>query len=899
MLNFLYTIIIYPLYQLVEVFYSFCDAIFYNPGLAVVGVSIGISFLCLPMYIIAEKWQETEREIQLKLKPGVDRIKAVFKGDEQYMILTTYYRQNHYHPMMALRSSISLLIQIPFFIAAYKYLSTLPALNGKAFLFIKDMGSPDALFHIGSFPVNVLPIAMTLINVVAGFIYTKGHPIKEKLQIYLMAAFFLVFLYDSPSGLVLYWTMNNVFSLVKNVFYKIKKPIRALYILLCVVYAGAVWFLLFKHSGFLFRRLAVIGVLTIVPAFPLILKAIKYLLDKPFASLVENGRLRDTLFFLSAITLSVLCGWVIPSYIISSSPMEFSFVDNYASPFYFLRNSLFQSMGFCLFWTSCLYYLFNKRVKAVFTILLSIITLCAMFNAFVFGGSYGSISTILTFENAGMLRPDFLYAALSILSNIAVIIAVYLLLKNKKFKICTSLFTIILISMVSVSVVNSVPISKGYKELKEIKESNSALTPATISPVFHLSKDKQNVILIMLDRGLTGLIPYIFEEKPFLYEQFDGFTRYENTVSYGGMTLIGAPPVFGGYEYTPANTNRRDTEALIDKHNESLKVLPVLFSQNGFTSTVTDMSWADYKWIPDLRIYKDFPDIRCCPTERVYLDEWLKQNPDVKGFQRPSELLKRNFIWLSFFKIMLPVTREFIYEDGHWWRPKTGKQHLHDFLNYYSALDLLPELSDDTGDKPTFSIIVNDTPHEPVNTGYPDYNLTTTDETPGPFKGDNAYQTNAAAFIKLGEFMKHLKDIGVYDNTRIIIASDHGGSSNLGKIAEKKYPHYFNPLLLVKDFNEHGTLKVDDTFMTNADAAIFTFDGIIENAVNPFTGKVLKDQVKKDIVYVARNASWSPEEHTKTKFIVKTWNSIHDNIFESDNWKEVKEEEVFADEKKQ
>ena len=643
MLNFLYTIIIYPLYQLVEVFYSFCDAILSNPGLAVLGVSIGISFLCLPMYIIAEKWQEIEREIQVKLKPGVDRIKKAFKGDEQYMILTTYYKQNHYHPMMALRSSISLLIQIPFFIAAYKYLSTLPALSGQAFLFIQDMGSPDALFHIGSFPVNVLPIAMTLINVTSGIIYSKGHPLKEKLQIYIMAAFFLVFLYDSPSGLVVYWTMNNLFSLAKNIFYKIKKPLRTLYFLLCAVYLGAVWFLLFKHTGFLYRRLAVIGVLTVIPLTPLIIKAVKYLLDKPFAHFVDNDRQRDALFFLSAITLSVLCGWVIPSYVISSSPMEFSFVDNYASPFYFLRNSLFQSIGFCIFWPCCLYYLFNKRIKTVITILLSLVTLCAMFNAFVFGGNYGAISTILTFENAGMLQPTFVYSALSILTCIIVIISLFFIIKLNKTKLCNSIFTIILIALFSISVINSVPISKGYKALKEIKQTNSALAPSTISPVFHFSKDKQNVILFMLDRGLTGLIPYIFEEKPFLYEQFDGFTRYENTVSYGGMTLIGAPPLYGGYEYTPDNINKRDKESLIDKHNESLKVLPVLFSQNGFTSTVTDMSWADYKWVADLRIYKDFPDIRCCPTERVYCDEWLKKNPDVKGFQRPSELLIRNF----------------------------------------------------------------------------------------------------------------------------------------------------------------------------------------------------------------------------------------------------------------
>ena len=134
--QFFYLLLIYPLYQIIEFCYTLSDGIVKNPGMAIIGVSLSVSFLCLPLYVIAERWQETERQTQAKLKPGIDRIKAVFKGDEQYMILSTFYRQNHYHPMMALRSSISLLIQIPFFIAAYQFLSHLEALNGRGFFFI-------------------------------------------------------------------------------------------------------------------------------------------------------------------------------------------------------------------------------------------------------------------------------------------------------------------------------------------------------------------------------------------------------------------------------------------------------------------------------------------------------------------------------------------------------------------------------------------------------------------------------------------------------------------------------------------------------------------------------------------------------------------------------------------
>jgi len=134
----LYNIILSPITQIIEISYRIFDKMFGNTGIAVLGVSLTVTLLCLPLYIVAESWEETERNVQSKMKNGIDRIKKYFKGDEQYMILTTFYRQNHYHPIMALRSSFGILIQIPFFLAAYHTLSSLPDLMGRSFLFIKN-----------------------------------------------------------------------------------------------------------------------------------------------------------------------------------------------------------------------------------------------------------------------------------------------------------------------------------------------------------------------------------------------------------------------------------------------------------------------------------------------------------------------------------------------------------------------------------------------------------------------------------------------------------------------------------------------------------------------------------------------------------------------------------------
>ena len=57
MAHFLYTIIIYPLYQIIEFAFKFFGDVFKNTGISVIGVSMAVLILCLPLYIVAERWQ--------------------------------------------------------------------------------------------------------------------------------------------------------------------------------------------------------------------------------------------------------------------------------------------------------------------------------------------------------------------------------------------------------------------------------------------------------------------------------------------------------------------------------------------------------------------------------------------------------------------------------------------------------------------------------------------------------------------------------------------------------------------------------------------------------------------------------------------------------------------------
>jgi hypothetical protein len=93
---------------------------------------------------------------------------------------------------------------------------------------------------------------------------------------------------------------------------------------------------------------------------------------------------------------------------------------------------------------------------------------------------------------------------------------------------------------------------------------------------------------------------------------------------------------------------------------------------------------------------------------------------------------------------------------------------------------------------------------------------------------------------------------------------------------------------MVKDFNAQGELITNNSFMTTADTPILATEQIIENPVNPFTGVSLQAQ-KEPGVTISSSDLWEPAYHPKNYFKINPdeWFYIHDNIFDSVNWKAV------------
>jgi hypothetical protein len=589
--------------------------------------------------------------------------------------------------------------------------------------------------------------------------------------------------------------------------------------------------------------------------------------------------------------LCLLLGFIIPSYIISSSPQEFSYINTVKSPFTFLFNTFFQAFGFFIFWPVCVYFLFSKKIQSILSfILIFICFLCAV-NTFCFSGNYGEISSMLTFANAGLIKPTLVEALLNIFVLIVVMVAILILVLFKKREILFAALFILIIAQTAVSVSHSYSIQREFKRYTDIIDSSGGLEKKGLSPIFHLSKEGKNVIVIMLDRAINSFVPEIFSESPDLFEKFSGFVYYPNTISFNSYTLIGAPPIFGGYEYTPDEINKRSSESLISKNNESLLLMPRIFLNNEFSVTVTDPPWANYSWIPDIRIYKDYPGISAFNTKRAYTDTWLDKN-NVFTSQLKEKFLKRNFIWLGIFKISPLILRDAVYKNGEYWNTDKTAIDYSLLLDNYAVLDFLSELTDfEVNSLNTCIILVNDLTHEPYFLQAPNYVPLPeiTDFGNSKYADIVNYPVNASALKRLGTWFDYLKQNTVYDNTRIIIVSDHGADIDSGIFNDSKDLPFgreiFNPLLLVKDFNADGSLITDFSFMSNADVPSIAFDNLISNPINPFTKKPIISN-KDNYLYITNVNKWVPADHNTNTFKINPdeWYSVRDNIFLDENW---------------
>ncbi|MBO4650617.1 MAG: membrane protein insertase YidC [Clostridiales bacterium] len=912
----LYQLFLSPITLILEAVYAFSFYCLRNCGAAIIPLSLVVNLLLLPFYNRADAIQTEEREREEAMEPFIEHIKKTFKGDERYMMLQTFYRENHYKPIYALRSTLALILEIPFFIAAYRFLSNLSVLKGASFLMCSDLGKPDELIKVAGISINVLPIFMTLINILSSEIYTHGRKLKEKLQLHGMALIFLVLLYNSPSGLVFYWTLNNIFSLVKNIVNTRKDPKTAKSYAFSLL-GGAIFVSsIFIKAAFSFKILIMlIGLLFLFPLF----FASSEKKEKP-SSAIDPPKF---LFFLGALFISILTGLLIPSAVIQSSPSEFIILSSVESPVRYIFFSFLSAAGLFLVWGGLFYYLMSPKSKRTATMVIWAFAITGIFTYLIYGKNADNLSSDLRFDLAQSL--PMANKMIDLLLTLVLIGLTVLIFKKQKEQIIRFIAPVLILAISIMSVYNIYRITNSMTDIRrEISESQKG------KPTLAFSKDEQNVVVFMLDRSISAYLPYIFQEKPEVAEQYDGFVWYPNTLSYGIRTLTAAPALYGGYDYTPLSSNLRSDVSLKDKHNEALLTMPLVFSEAGYDVTVVDPPYAGYSEFPDLSVFDDYPSIEAYNIEH---SELFRDSDSDDYASEMENVWNRCFFCYGLMKTCPLVLQSSVYTNGSYFSPDfvTGFQNDNDpsrysvsynlmnqYLYSYNALCALPEISTNTNTDPSFFMIQNCAAHNVLPLQTPDYvpqfevdNTEYDNSHPDRFTYngntlpvDSIYRTafydsNMAALIQLGNWMDKLRELDVYDNTRIIIVADHGwpmeqiesmifgdGSSS-NTVQNPEDAMGYNPLLLVKDFGSTGEVKTDYSFMTNADTPYLALTGIVDDPLSPFTGRPLfqPEEKEKDKLYVLYSDLFSPEDHAGNIYPDDNWYSVsNQDVLDKNNW---------------
>ena len=920
MISLLYAIVIEPLVLVIELIYSLLYRVLGDPGPAILGLSVAVSTLLLPLYARADALQQEERDKQARMAHWVNHIKTHFSGDEQYMVLSTYYRQQHYSQLSQLRGSISLLLQVPFFIAAYRYLSGLQALSGMSFGPISDLSRPDGLISLGSMTVNVLPIAMTLLNVASSAVYTRGLAFRDKLQTYALAALFLILLYQSPSGLVLYWTCNQVFSLAKNIFTRmLRTPERDLAISTTILLvAFGAWLILSGRLLSLRRKLVfallalVLETLVLLPLF----KRKSTVSGRHTKNDAAHGDTPNQLFILTALCLTALMGLVIPSALIGSSPADFINIYDYVNPLSSIGHTLLVSLGLFVLWGSVYYALSDATGRRMLAGLFVLVCGVAVVDFFFFGRDLGVIDNNLVYPSELTYLPQESRTNLIALCAISLVLIVIFVLRPRLLQPVMGVLALALVAV-------SMPNLQTTKQMADTKRAeadaflartgsdSSSLFSAdgSIQPISHISRDGRNVIVLFVDMAEARFIPYIMEEHPELVDQYDGFTFYPNTISCGGHTIMSAPSIYGGYEYTLEAINARTDKTVEEDTAESLQVLPAAFNNEGFDVTVTDeprFSWDEsYAENP---IYDSYEHIREYELIGVYANYGTYSSKLGSFSTTIRESFLRNLFFYSVFKSAPVITQPIIYDDGHYYSTLVNHSINDQYVNNYSVLanmDSLVEVVDDASDNAL--IMHNKLPHSPQVLQLPDYTLSlyvsehdlqnNTRLAPGqePLVLDTEsklgyYHAEMAMCLALGSWFDELRAAGVWDNTRIIIVSDHGSrwtyfpdftynDLNLGKI---------NALLMVKDFGASG-FRTSDEFMTCADIPSLSLASIVDNPVNPLTDNPITMDGKLQPQVVTSSSHQAPKHHPGTSYDTSDGHlySISNSIFDQSNFKQL------------
>ncbi|MBR2094098.1 MAG: membrane protein insertase YidC [Fibrobacter sp.] len=218
------------LLKLLNMFYSIIP----NYGVAIILVTIIVRGITTPFTV---KQIKSTRGMAA-LKPQLDEINVKYRSDPQkkQAAMMELYSKNNINPLASCTGGcLPMLIQMPIFMGLFFVLGRAIELRGApAFLWITDLSRSDIVWDGISIPI-IMPSGLAILPwlmVASTYFQTKVtmssnagmDPAQQKMMMWMMPAMMLLFSAVMPSGLVLYWIIGNIWSIVQYKYIYSKFP---------------------------------------------------------------------------------------------------------------------------------------------------------------------------------------------------------------------------------------------------------------------------------------------------------------------------------------------------------------------------------------------------------------------------------------------------------------------------------------------------------------------------------------------------------------------------------------------------------------------------------------------------------------------------------------------------
>lgn len=443
-------------------------------------------------------------------------------------------------------------------------------------------------------------------------------------------------------------------------------------------------------------------------------------------------------------------------------------------------------------------FIVPKKLEGIYELMLFCFALGIYFQGTFLKSSFGT--GVLDGKEINWIdyKEDIIISLLVWLACIALSVVIYLKTR-KNHKLRKKIYFLLSMFFISIQIPAMIIQLLSYHE--------SAQSELTITSDGMLEfAEKENIIIYLMDEMDNQYFNDYMSRNPTFFDNYEGFVNYDNALASGARTLVAVPSMLTGTPYLREETysdytkkiwNEQNVLSELNRANYDVRV----FSENNFFSSAT------CKYVKNFYPAKQVVGSYSILAKKLY---------KLTAYRFSPTLIKQRF-WIT--------TEEFeeAKEEANAFPVGSDDKFYNSLLN--SGISVNKEL-----DK-SFRFYLLRGAHDP-------YNLISNVQVDK--KNATLESQVDASFVILDEFLKQLKECDLYDNSTIIVASDHG---DLDKAQQVTF--------LFKAPNTHNEFTTNHAAVSMFDIPVYIYDYLGNNQLASkqkygelFT-KILSDEVRE------------------------------------------------------